>query len=133
MNRFRGHIGAIEVSGGLSLVTVAITDKLQLKAIVIETPETARYLKHGQPVEVLFKETEVVVAGPGEHRISLQNRIPGVITEIEKGQLLSRLRIDTEVGELRAVISSNAVSQLGLRPSASVIAMIKLNETMLSE
>ena len=41
MNRLSGHIGNIEVSGGMSLVTIDIDQNIQHKTIVIETPETA--------------------------------------------------------------------------------------------
>ena len=55
MNRFPGHISAIEVSGNLSLVTVSLQHEVGIKAIVIETPDTAKYLHVGNEVNVLFK------------------------------------------------------------------------------
>ena len=132
MNSFEGHIATIEVSGNMSLVTVAVNKKQTLKAIVIETPETASYLKNGSPVHVLFKETEVVLGSTKNHEISLQNRIPGTINHIEQGLLLSKLEIQTKVGIIRSIISTAAVLQLGLKKGKEVIAMIKLNELMLS-
>jgi molybdopterin-binding protein len=132
MNSFEGHIATIEVSGNMSLVTVAVDKKQTLKAIVIETPETASYLKSGSPVHVLFKETEVVIGSTKNHEISLQNRIPGTINHIEQGLLLSKLEIQTKVGIIRSIISTAAVLQLGLKKGKEVIAMIKLNELMLS-
>lgn len=133
MNEFRGEIIDIEVSGSLSLVSVNIGDYFVLKSIVIETPETADYLSLKKQIKVLFKETEVILCTENNVAISLQNRIEGVIKHIEKGTLLSKVEITTKAGELVSIISTNAVNQLGLKHGTNVIAMVKLNEIMLSE
>lgn len=133
MNRLGGDITKIEVNGSLSLVTVKISEELTLKSIVIETPETADYLKIGTPVKVIFKETEVVVGSKADHAISLQNRFKGVIGKIEKGALISKVVMETGVGEIAAVISTNAVETLSLKIGSEVVGMVKLNEIMLAE
>lgn len=133
MNKLEGHISRVEVSGSMALVTVKISNVLSLKAIVIDTPDTAAYLVEGHPVKALFKETEVVLGLYEDHRISLQNRIEGKVLAVEKGQLLSRVRISTEAGEIRSVISTASAEKLELLPQAPVYAMVKLTEMMLSE
>ncbi|MCR9066559.1 MAG: TOBE domain-containing protein [Cytophagales bacterium] len=133
MNRFSGKISKIEVNGSLSLVTVAASERITIKTIIIETPETAAYLKIGNTIQVLFKETEVVLGLNQKQAISLQNRINGTIIQIEKGALLSKVVIDTEIGSLVSVVSTEAIKELNLEENQEVIAMIKLNEIMLSE
>lgn len=132
MNNLRGQITKIEVSGNLSIVSVAIDKQISLKAIVIETPETATYLQNGATISMLFKETEVVIGIGVQDAISLQNKIPGIIKHIEKGKLLSKLILTSSVGEITSIISTNAVLQLGLKEQMKATAMIKLNEVMLS-
>ncbi|MEH0153252.1 TOBE domain-containing protein [Limibacter armeniacum] len=132
MNRLSGHITNIRVSGSMSLVTVKVAT-IELQTIIIETPETAAYLKVDHPIHILFKETEVVIGTDTEHAVSLTNKIKGSLAVIEKGSLLSKLTIESEVGNLIAIISSDAVRQLDLQQNDTVIAMIKLNEIMLSE
>jgi len=133
MNSLQGHIVNIEVSGNLSIVSVAISEQILLKAIVIETPETASYLQKGRQISMLFKETEVIIGTGKNNAISLQNKIPGRIKHIEKGKLLSKIILDISNGEIISIISTNAVDQLGLKVHLNVTAMIKLNEVMLSE
>lgn len=133
MNRFSGKISKIDVNGSLSLVTVAASERITIKTIIIETPETAAYLKIGNTIQVLFKETEVVLGLNQKHAISLQNRINGTIIQIEKGALLSKVVIDTEIGSLVSVVSTEAIKELNLEENQEVITMIKLNEIMLSE
>tara|TARA_Y100000815_G_C13292279_1_gene481338 strand:- start:793 stop:1197 length:405 start_codon:yes stop_codon:yes gene_type:complete len=131
VNSFNGNIKTIQVNGNLSLVLVEVTPKLQLKAIVIDTPETATYLQSEASVAVLFKETEVIIATAEVPQISLQNRIPASIVSIEKGALLTKLKLQSDASVLIAIISTDSASHLELQEGKKVIAMIKLNEVML--
>ena len=131
MNSFNGNIKTIQVNGNLSLVLIEVTPKLQLKAIVIDTPETATYLQSEASVAVLFKETEVIIATAEVPQISLQNRIPASIVSIEKGALLTKLKLQSDASVLIAIISTDSASHLELQEGKKVIAMIKLNEVML--
>lgn len=132
MNKLRGQIEGIEVSGSLSIVSVNIQGCVTLNVVVIETPETADYLQTGYGIYVLFKETEVIIGRDVVHPISLQNRIPGVIQQIEGGKLLSKILVQTPIGGVTAIISTNAVRQLNLKEGTKVVVMVKINEIMLS-
>lgn len=131
MNKIDGHISRIDVDGHLSVVTVRIEDIL-LSAVMLESRDSAPWLYKGAPISVLFKETEVVLGIGENHRISVQNRIPGTILQLEKGNLLAKVLLETPVGQITAVLPSRAISDLGLRKNTEVMAMIKLNEIMLS-
>lgn len=133
MNSLPGTIVDIEVSGHLSLVTVEVHSKTRIKAIVVETPESADYLKKGKAINVLFKETEVVIGVGESFHISLQNQIPGTIKNIDKGTLLGKVVLETPMGEITSIISSNAIDQLKLKNNAPATALIKLNEIMLAK
>lgn len=133
MNRLSGNISNIEVSGNLSLVSVALNGDITLKTIVIETPDTASYLSKGNKIDVLFKETEVILGSDQKHAISIQNQLQGTVLMIDKAELLTKVVVRTEVGEITSILSTEDAVQLGLENQMSVIAMIKLNEIMLSE
>ena len=132
MNTLHGQISNIETTQHLALVHVAIKD-IVFSAVVIKNNLADDYLKVGNPIKLLFKETEVVVATKNAINISLQNKIPGIIQQLEKGKLLSKLTINTNIGNIISVITSNAVEQLKLEQNSEVIAMIKTNEIMLSQ
>jgi molybdopterin-binding protein len=131
MNRLEGHIEHLEVSGDLTLLTVLVTGDIRIKAIVIDTPKTAPYLEKKNKVAVLFKETEVVIGDQSDHKVSLQNRMPGTLELLEQGQLLSCLSVRTPAGTVRSTISTAAVAALKLKPGMQITAMVKLNEVML--
>ncbi|MEM7368654.1 MAG: TOBE domain-containing protein [Bacteroidota bacterium] len=131
MNTLSGTIIQTEQQGQLMLVHVQLGTHL-LKSIVIETPTSAPYLAVNQKVQLLFKETEVIIAKGPEKAISLQNRLNCSIIGIDKGRLLSRLLLACGPDRLASVITSHAVDQLGLEIGDPVCAMIKTNELMLA-
>ena len=122
MNLLKGTIAAINTKGSLSLVYVQFGD-VRLTAIVTDTPVTAPYLKIGNSITVIFKESEVFIGKGIDHQISLQNKLVGTITTIAKGELLSKLVLDTTVGTITSIITANAVDQLQLIEGETVTAM----------
>ncbi len=132
MNVLKGKIIAINENGGLSLISIKIGE-VRFSAIVIDTVETAPYMKLDRSIKVIFKETEVIIGKCVKHEISLQNRLLGTIVSVESDKLLSKIVIDTSVGEISSIITTNAVKQLELSAGVQVTAMIKTNEIMLSE
>ncbi len=132
MNRFKGFIEQLEVSGDLTLITVQLPGDISIKAVVIDTPKSAPYLQLKKEIAVLFKETEVVIGDHSDHKVSIQNRMLGTLESIEQGQLLSSLTIRSAAGNIRSTISTAAVLALKLKPGMPIMAMVKLNEVMLS-
>lgn len=132
MNSLKGEIEHIEISGNLSLIGIKVGE-CQFKSIVVETPETVDYLRVGGAVDVLFKETEVIIAIGDNLQISLRNKMISTITSIEKGKLLAKLVLQTNAGEVISIITSNAVDNLNLKEGSEVIAMVKTNEILLAK
>ena len=132
MNKYHGNIVKIESGGALSIVAVALSGGVEIAAIVIETPESASYLEEGGPISVLFKETEVILSTGKVEQVGIKNRIPGEVRLLETGTLLSKVAMETPLGELEAIIATSEVRSLGLAEGDRVTALIKINEVMLS-
>ena len=132
MNSFPAQIKEVKTNGTMSIVFVTMDSGEELMSVVIDTPESAPYLKSGNKVNVLFKETEVAVSTQKELNISIENRIAGNITHIEVGVLLSRLILETKIGEVIAIISTMSVRQMGLVEKTNVMILVKLNEIILA-
>lgn len=110
---------------------ISIKDDL-FKSIIIETPESAPFLKAGIPINIMFKETEVSVAKELSGRISLQNKIDCTIENIERGELLSKVILNYKGSVVVSVITTGAVEQLELSPGDKVKALIKTNEVIIT-
>jgi molybdopterin-binding protein len=132
MNSFSGHIADVKTHGTMSVVCVQMDSGDTLMSVVIDTPETAPYLEKGKKVNVLFKEMEVAVTTQKELDISIENKISGVIANMETGVLLSRLILETNMGEVTAIISTMSLRQLGLVEKMKVLIMVKFNEIILA-
>ncbi len=132
MNRLRGRIIAIESSGHLSLVDVAVRGDI-FTALLAEAPAGAPYLTVGNAVLVLFKETEVSLAKDLSGQISLRNRIKCAVKHIRHGQILSEVTLDYQGQEIVSVITSRSIMRLDLREGDEAEALIKANEVSLTE
>lgn len=133
MNSLQGHIQSIEVSGKMSIVSVEIDSGLFLKSIVIDTPESADYLQKGKEITVLFKETEVIISNDKKPSISIENQLTGSVSNVEKGTLLSEITINIGKHQLVAIITTAALESLNLRTGSEVLALVKINDLMLSD
>ncbi len=105
----------------------------EITAIVIDTPETLPLLKIGNEVKAIFKEAEVAIGLGEKHMISMQNQLSGTIKHIDASELLSKVVLQIETGEISSIITTNAVQALNLAKGMKVTALIKTNEIMLSE
>ena len=133
MNSFNGHIIDINTKGNLSVVTVEVGDAVTFQTIVIETPQTAKYLQKNSPVTLIFKETETVIAKQNSRcDISIVNRIDGKIIQIETGSLLSNVLLETTIGNITATVFSDSIKTLSLAIDDEVTAFINPHEIMLS-
>lgn len=132
MNILKGHISSIKVNGDLSIVKVKVGEVV-FSTILIDTPETAPYLKLDNEVSVIFKETEVILGVGDMSGISLRNKIKGKVSHIDSDTLLSKVIIDTDIGKVTSIITSNAVKQLQIVLGLELTAMVKTNELMLSK
>ncbi len=132
MNILKGKIESINVSGGLSIVKVRVKD-ISFSSIIIDTPETAPYLKKGSDINVIFKGTEVIIGVGAMDGISLRNKLFGHVKSIDSDKLLSKIVVQTNVGEITSIITSNAVEQLQIEVGTQVTAMVKTNEIILSK
>ena len=131
MNKLSGKIINIKSDDHLSIIELQVGSDI-FKSIVIETLETAPFLKKDANVNALFKETEVSIAKNLSGRISLQNKMKCTIKDIKKGKLLSQLMLDYSGNNIFSIITAAAVEQLELKKGDEVLALVKTNEVMIT-
>jgi len=130
MNRLPGTILSIESNEHLSLVDV-IAGQVTYTAMLMETPANAPYLKVGNEVEILFKETEVSLAKNLSGEISLRNIVRGTVKTIRSGDILCEVVLNCDGQMLTSIITQRAVRRLELKEGDVVDAMVKANEVSL--
>ena len=130
MNKLSGTILHVESTKTIALVDVQVHDDI-FSAIVLDTLENSSYLKKGSAVTLLFKETEVSIGKNLSGLISLRNRIPSRIKNIERSSILSKVILDYQGSEIVSIITTRSVDRLDLKPGEQVEWLVKANEITL--
>ena len=132
-NVFEGTITAL-VDGKVNAeveVTTAGGDRIV--AIVTEGSVAALGLAVGKPALAYVKAPWVMVlAGDGGVRFSARNQLAGLVDSVQKGADNIYVAIRLAGGTLvHAVITNEAVLELGLKPGAPASALIKASHVVL--
>ena len=132
MNRLFGTVSDLECEGEFSLVGIDVAG-IRLSSIVLETTASSAYLAPGNPITVLFKESEVSLAVGPEPRVSIRNRLPCEVISVTEGGILAHVVVAFAGSRMHAVISARAARELELGPGIPVYALIKATDVALAE
>lgn len=130
MNQLKGTIEAIETAESLALVSVKADGHI-FSSVVIESVETSGYLQPGREVYLVFKETEVSIGKGLSGGLSLRNRFPVQLREIQAGKILTQLTLDFQGHLFHSVITSRSALELSLQVGDWVEGLVKTNEITL--
>lgn len=130
MNMLSGHIAAIEAHGSVAIIDVAVAP-YHFTATLLGSAEQLAAWEIGQAVRVLFKETEVALAKNLSGQISMRNRLPGTVTTLEIGQVLTRVVLDMKGIPISSVITSRSARSLQIAIGDAVEGLVKSNEMSL--
>ena len=130
MNKLPGTITNIQQSGAILLVDIRVADRL-FSALLIESANQPEWVKIGETIDIVFKETEVSLAKNLSGQISLRNRMRCVVVKIDRGELLSRVFLKFQEYTLSSAITTRSVDSLNLNIGDEVEALVKSNEVSL--
>lgn len=132
-NVFEGTITAL-VDGKVNAeVEVTTPGGDRIVAIVTEGSVASLGLAVGKPALAYVKAPWVMVlAGDGGVKFSARNQLAGVVDSVHKGAVNSDIAIKLAGGSLvHAVITNEAVMELGLKPGVPASALIKASHVVL--
>jgi molybdate transport system regulatory protein len=130
MNKLTGKISQIQQSGAILLVDVDV-DGHSFSAMLIESTTQPEWLKTGNTIELVFKETEVSLAKNLSGMISMRNRMKCIVLHIERGELLSKVSLQFQKYTITSAITTRSVNSLELKIDDEVEALVKANEVSL--
>ena len=130
MNKLQGRIVHIESSQAMSIVEIDVQGDI-FSAILLETPDSAAYLRPGNTVALLFKETEVSVAKNLSGLISIRNRVKSSIKKIESNDILTKIILDYQGQPIVSIISTKSARRLELKENDVIEWLVKTNEISL--
>jgi len=101
LNKVFGEIIKIDYKDNFSVVEVN-TNLGNLFTVVLETPETASYLKEMKSVNLLFNPTKLLLFKIKDEK--LLNVFDCKIIEIEKGEILSNILLEKKGVKLESLV-----------------------------
>ncbi len=131
-NVFQGRITAI--TGGAVNAEVEITtaggDKIV--AIVTEGSVKSLGLARGAEASAYVKAPSVILmTGQPDMRFSARNQLGGKVVEVARGAVNSEVKLQLSGGALvHAVVTNEAVDELGLKPGVAATALIKASQVI---
>ncbi|OIP54670.1 MAG: hypothetical protein AUK54_05775 [Helicobacteraceae bacterium CG2_30_36_10] len=98
---------------------------------MLESSESDEYTL-GENVNILFKETEVMIATP-DSKVSARNSFVCPISDIEMGVLLCNIAFDFDSYIIHAIITKNALLELECEKGESFRWFVKSNEVSIQK
>jgi len=134
-NQLPGVVTAVTPGEVMAVVRVRLAGGGQITAAVTLEAVEELGIGAGSEVSALVKATEVALAAgglEGLNGVSIRNRIPGTVESVVAGEAMASLRVAVEGGEITAVITREAVEELGLVEGSPVVALVKSTEVSLA-
>lgn len=132
-NVFRGTVAALVTGAVNAEVTVELPGGDRLVAIVALASVRELGLVVGREVVALVKAPWVMLlAGAGEARLSARNCLKGKVKAVEPGAVNAEVSIELAGGSVvSAIVTREAVAELGLKPGVAASAVIKASHVVL--
>lgn len=132
-NVFEGTITGLTDGTVNAEVEITMAGGDRLIAIVTEGSVQSLGLALGKPVMAFVKAPWVMVlAGEGNVKFSARNQLAGTVESVSKGAVNTEVTIKLAGGtQVCAVVTNEAVLELGLKPGVPASALIKASHIVL--
>lgn len=129
-NELSGDVIAIESGGVMSEVLVKVSEDIFISSTITNHSKDALELEIGTGVSLFIKASSVIIAKE-KLRVSARNNIAVKIKEIIKGAVNTEVKLTCGENTLYAVITNDAVNELGLEKGADVYAIFKASSVII--
>jgi molybdate transport system regulatory protein len=132
-NQFRGTVKAVHKGAVNADVILDIGDGLEIFANITNEAIEDLGLKPGRAAVALIKASFILLSPDPDIRISARNRLRGTVTEIIPGVVNCEIKLRLAGDRvLTAIVTSDAVEELGLVKGAASTALIKASHIMIA-
>jgi len=132
-NVFSGKVSALTAGAVNAEVEITTTGGDRLVAIVTQASVRELGLAPGKEAFALVKAPWVMLlADEGDVKFSARNQLPGKVEKIAKGAINTDVVLSLAGGtQVHAVVTNEAVVELGLKEGSSATALIKASHVVL--
>lgn len=132
-NVFRGTVSAINDGEVNTEIELMLPGGDKIVAIVTATSVGSLGLRIGSEAEAWIKAPWVMLlSGSPAHHFSARNQLAGTVSALNRGAVNTEVAITLASGTVvHAVITHEAVLELGLKPGVRATALIKASHVIL--
>lgn len=132
-NVFQGQVSAITAGAINSEVEITTAGGDKIVAIVTQASVKDLGLAPGKPAFALVKAPWVMLlADDGDVKFSARNRLAGKVSKLSKGAINTDVVLTLAGGsEVHAIVTNEAVADLGLKEGSTASALIKASHVIL--
>ncbi|MEJ5168000.1 MAG: TOBE domain-containing protein [Arcobacteraceae bacterium] len=127
MNILQGKISDIKTCDEIAQVSVDVGG-IVFSSILIDAD--SMNLKIHDNVDILFKETEVLVATK-QSSVSARNAFLGGVMEIKQGAILSEISFSFQTSIIKSIITTGSLKALNIKKGDEFLWFVKANEVTL--
>lgn len=131
-SRLCGTITGI-TSGQIHAQINVLWKEIPLSVIITKTSCDDLHLSIGDTISVLIKGTDVMLAKSFSGTLSARNKVKGTVKKIVRGDVLSKIFVESQGDILHAFITSNSLKEMDIREGDEITAVVKSTELIVSK
>jgi molybdate transport system regulatory protein len=132
-NQFRGTVKAVHQGAVNADVVLDIGEGLEIFANITNEAVKDLGLKPGRTAVALIKASFILLSPDTNIRISARNRLRGTVTEVVAGAVNCEVKLQLAGRRvLTAIITSDAVKELGFVAGAACTALVKASHILIA-
>ncbi|MEV4916374.1 TOBE domain-containing protein [Streptomyces tirandamycinicus] len=132
-NQLPGTVMAVSAGPAMAAVKIRLDSGDEITSAVTADAVTELGIFPGGAVSALVKASEVALAASRVEGLSIRNQLPGTVTSVTPGAAMATVRLRLDGGQdLTAVITKEALEELGLAAGSPAVALVKATEISLS-
>jgi molybdopterin-binding protein len=129
MNYIKASVTSIDSFEGITIVGFRAGSEV----LTMMSLELDRSLQVGSAVMLAFKATTVSLARDKNALLSISNQLPVYISSIDKGELLSSVKLSFEGSFIESIITKSSALRMDLKPEDEIVALIKASDLAIAE
>ncbi len=104
---------------------------IPLSVVITKASCEDMHLSEGDSITVLIKGTDVMLAKSFSGMISARNRVSGIVKRIIRGDVVSKVFVESQEEMLHAIITNTSLEEMDIKESDEVTAIVKSTELIL--
>ncbi|HHT9104597.1 MAG TPA: TOBE domain-containing protein [Candidatus Wujingus californicus] len=131
-NRLHGKIVNI-IRGKIHAHVQILWKEVLLSVIITSVSCDDMHLSAGDSICVIIKGTDIMLAKSISGILSARNRTRGFVKQIIRGDVLSKVLIESQGDVLHAIITNASLDEMKINSGDEITAIVKSTELILSK